>query len=354
VIERLAATRSRPWTRAAILAVLLAALLATVVLATSLGTASIPLGDVARAIGCSLLSSEVSAYLPDTTVAIIMQLRLPRVLAAAVVGAALASAGTVFQGLLRNPMADPYIIGTSGGAALGATLALILPIQVAWLGFSAVPMLAFVGALGAVLIVYGVARVGPHTPVTTLLLAGFAMSSMMAAVMSFLMLAGARTMHRVVLWTMGGVSAGSWGQIAVVTPLVLIGMGLAFMLAHDLNAFMVGEEQAGHLGVDVERRKLALLMVGSLLTAAAVTVSGLVGFVGLVVPHVSRLVFGPDHRFLLPTSALVGAILLVLSDLLARTLMAPAEVPVGIITALIGAPFFIHLLRRNKRDYYVF
>jgi len=174
---------------------------------------------------------------------------------------------------------------------------------------------------------------------------------MMAAAMSFLMLASTRTLHRVVLWTMGGVAASGWSQIQVVSPLVLLGMVLAFLLAQDLNAFLLGEEQAAHLGVDVERRKLALLMVGSLLTAAAVSVSGLVGFIGLVVPHMARLLFGPDHRFLLPASALVGSIFLVLADLVARVLMPPAEIPVGIITALIGAPFFIYLLRRSKREY---
>jgi len=202
-----------------------------------------------------------------------------------------------------------------------------------------------------VLLVYRIARVGPRTPITTLLLAGFALSSLLAAVMSLLMLAGTRTLQRVVLWTMGGVATSGWSQILVVTPLVLVGMVLAFLLSADLNAFLLGEEQAAHLGVHVERRKLGLLMVGSLLTAAAVSVSGLVGFIGLVVPHVSRLLFGPDHRFLIPASALVGAIFLVLADLLARTLMSPAEIPVGIITALVGAPFFIYLLRRSKREY---
>lgn len=343
--------RASAWWRAATLLGLGAALALAVAAATALGTVRIPLGEVAGALVRGLLGRVPVEDAAVGTQTIILQLRLPRVLTAAVVGAALAAAGTVFQGLLRNPMADPYIIGTSGGAALGATLALILPFQVVWLGFGAVPILAFVGAVAAVLVVYRVARVGVRTPVTTLLLAGFAMSSMMAAVMSFLMLAGARTLQRVVLWTMGGVTASGWGQIAVVAALVALGMGLAYLLSNDLNALMLGEEQAGHLGIDVERRKLALLLVGSLLTAAAVTVSGLVGFVGLVVPHVSRLLFGPDHRFLLPTSALLGAILLILSDLLARTLMAPAEIPVGIITALMGAPFFIYLLRRSKREY---
>jgi len=341
----------RGWSRVGILLALGLGLLGGVILATSLGTVAIPFDQVARMMVHRLVGFGSATSQSPQAEAIIFQIRLPRVVTAVIVGSALAAAGTVFQGLLRNPMADPYIIGTSGGAALGATLALILPWQVIWFGFTLVPILAFVGAMGAVLIVYRVARVGPRTPITTLLLAGFALSSMMAAVMSFLMLAGTRTLHQVVLWTMGGVAASGWSQIQVVTPLVLMGMVLALLLAHDLNAFLLGEEQAAHLGVDVERRKLALLMVGSLLTTAAVSVSGLVGFIGLVVPHVARLLFGPDHRFLLPASALVGAIFLVLADLVARVLMSPADIPVGIITALIGAPFFIYLLRRSKREY---
>jgi iron complex transport system permease protein len=270
---------------------------------------------------------------------------------AVMVGGALAVAGAVFQGLLRNPMADPYIIGTSGGAALGATIALLLPIRVVWYGFTLVPLAAFAGALVAVLLVYGIARVGPRTPITTLLLSGFATSSMMSAVMSFFMVISGRTFHQVILWTMGGVTASGWPQLQIVIPFILAGMLLAYFLAGDLNAFLLGEEQAAHLGVNVERRKLILLMVGSLLTGAAVSISGLVGFIGLVVPHVARLIFGPDHYLLLPASGLLGSIFLVLADLLARLLMAPAEIPVGIITAMLGAPFFIYLLRRSKREY---
>jgi iron complex transport system permease protein len=169
--------------------------------------------------------------------------------------------------------------------------------------------------------------------------------------MSFLMLLSGNTLRRVILWTMGGVSATGWPQLAVVVPLVLVGLVAAYALAIDLNAFLLGEEQAATLGIPVERRKLVLLMLGSLLTAAAVSISGLVDFVGLVIPHIARLVFGPDHRRLLLASALVGALFLVLADLAARVVLAPTEIPVGIITAMIGAPFFIYLLRRSKKEY---
>jgi iron complex transport system permease protein len=187
--------------------------------------------------------------------------------------------------------------------------------------------------------------------VITLLLAGFAVSSMLAAVMSFLMMLSGTGLRRIILWTMGGLGGGRWEQLLIVTPLILLGMGWSYLYAGDLNALALGEEQAAYVGVPVERRKVTLLILGSLLTAAAVSVSGLVGFVGLVIPHVARLIFGPDHRLLLPAAALLGGLFLVLSDLLARLLLAPAELPVGVITALVGAPFFIYLLRRSKREY---
>lgn len=336
------------WRRRAIVLPLLGGvLLGAVVLATAIGSVSLPLGEVVRALASRLAGASVGG----STDTIIWQIRVPRVLTAVVVGGALSTAGAVFQGLLRNPMADPYIIGTSGGAALGATIALMMPIQVSLFGFTFVSIAAFAGALGAVLLVYNVARVGPRTPVTTLLLTGFALSSVLAAIMSFLMFISNNALRRIILWTMGGLSGTGWLQLAVVIPAILIALGVTYALAHDLNAFLLGDEQAASLGVHVERRKLTLLGLGSWLTAAAVSVSGLVGFVGLVVPHVVRLVLGPDHRLLLPASTLVGGVFLVLADLLARSLMPPAELPVGIITALVGGPFFIYLLRKARREY---
>jgi iron complex transport system permease protein len=346
--------------------------------AAALGAVSIPAGSVA-----DMLLRQLGLPIPvtwtPTDESILLQVRLPRVATAILVGAALAEAGVIFQGLLRNPMADPYIIGTSGGAALGATVAMMLPLLSAslpaslpavgaalaslplppnlqdfWasaLGFSPVPVLAFLGALASVMVVYNLARVGPRTPVVTLLLAGFATSSLLAAVMSFLMLISGSALQRIVFWTMGGLAVLGWSQIAVVGPLILGSIIAVYPLAWDLNVFLLGEEEAANLGVNVERRKLYLLILGSLLTGAAIALSGLVGFVGLVIPHVTRLLLGPDHRLLLPASAMVGAIFLLLADLVARTIMAPTEMPVGIITALVGAPLFIYLLRKGKRDY---
>lgn len=320
-------------------------------LAASLGTVSIPIADIGAIALKHVLGVSVGGDWSETQEMIVWQLRLPRVLGAAAVGAALAAAGVLFQGLLRNPMADPYLLGTSGGAALAATVALLFPISAGILGFTLVPVAAFVGALAAVLLVYQIARVGTRTPITTLLLAGFAASSMMAAVMSFLMLMNQNALQRVVLWTMGGISASGWDGLRVIIPLILVGLFAAYAMTGDLNAFLLGEEQAAALGITVERSKFLVMAVGALLTSAAVAISGLVGFVGLIVPHIVRLVVGPDHRLLLPASVLSGALFLVLADLAARLALAPSEVPLGVVTALIGAPFFIYLLRQSKREY---
>ncbi len=326
-------------------------LLLALLAAASLGTVSIPAGDIAAIALKHTFGLDLGARWSEAQETIVWQIRVPRVLGAALVGAALAAAGVLFQGLLRNPMADPYLLGTSGGAALAATLALLIPATVSVLGFTLVPVSAFAGALGAVMVVYQISRIGSRTPITTLLLAGFAASSMMASIMSFLMLMNQNALQRVVLWTMGGISANGWGTLFVVTPLVLVGVAGAYALTTDLNAFLLGEEQALALGVSVERQKFLVMVVGALLTGTAVAISGLVGFVGLIVPHILRLVVGPDHRLLLPASVLSGAVFLVLADLVARMALAPSEVPLGVVTALIGAPFFIYLLRRTKREY---
>jgi len=284
---------------------------------------------------------------------ILFMIRLPRVVAGALVGAALAVAGVLFQGLLRNPMADPYIIGTSAGALFGATVARMLPVSLALFGFGLVPIAAFLGALAAVLVVYNLARVGGKTPVVSMLLAGFAVSAMLAAVTFFMVTLSGRTelIHIIYSFLMGSISVSGWDQIILIAPLIVGGIVLARFFAFRLNAFALGEEGAAYVGVNVEREKLLILGLGSLLTASAVSISGLVGFVGLVVPHAMRLVLGPDHRLLLPAAALSGGAFVVIADLFARTVRAPDEIQIGILTALIGAPFFIYLLRRTRREY---
>ncbi len=323
-------------------------------LASAFGAVTIPLPDILKMALNKIAVFDFQSTWRAVDETIIFQIRLPRVIGGALVGAALATAGVLFQGLLRNPMADPYIIGTSAGAALGATIAMTLPINLAFLGFGLVPAAAFIGALATVILVYNLARVGGKTPIISMLLAGFVVSALLAAVMAFMMSMSDRfglNLHSVYSFLMGHISVTSWGQIAIIAPLVIGGIMGARFFAFHLNAFSLGEEGAAYLGIDIERDKILILALGSLLTAAAVSISGLIGFVGLVVPHAVRLSLGPDHRFLLPASALAGAAFLVIADLLARILLAPVEIPVGVITAIIGAPFFIYLLRHARKEY---
>lgn len=337
-----------------ILACLLAILIVCLLMAGAFGAVSISPLNILKMTLNKIAFSPFQATWQATDETILFQIRLPRVIAGALVGAALAAAGVLFQGLLRNPMADPYIIGTSAGGAFGATLAMMLPVSFVFFGFGLVPLAAFFGALAAVLIVYNLARVGGKTPIISMLLAGFAVSAMLAAAMSFLIITSHQLqlrLHSVFSFLMGGIWVSDWSQIAIVAPIIIGGILVARFFAFRLNAFALGEEGAAYLGIDVERDKLSILALGSLLTGAAVSLSGLVGFVGLVVPHAVRLVLGPDHRLLLPAAALSGGAFLVIADLLARTVLAPSEIPVGIITALIGAPFFIYLLRRTRREY---
>ena len=329
-------------------------LILSVFLATALGAVNVSLPDIFRMSLNKIALFDFPATWRAVDETIIFQIRLPRVVGGALVGAALATAGVLFQGLLRNPLADPYIIGTSAGAALGATIAMILPLNLALLGFGLIPLTAFIGALTSVILVYNLARVGGRTPVISMLLTGFVVSALLVAIIAFMMSIGDRlglNLRSVFSFLMGHISVTNWNQLAVAAPLVIGGIIAARFFAFHLNAFSLGEEGAAYLGIEVERDKILILSLGSLLTATAVSISGLVGFVGLVMPHAVRLSLGPDHRLLIPASALAGAIFLVITDLLARTILAPGEIPVGIITALIGAPFFLYLLRRSRREY---
>lgn len=301
-----------------------------------------------------LLGAPFPATWPPQAEAIFFAIRLPRVVGAALVGAALAGAGVLFQGLLRNPLADPYVLGVSGGAALGGALGILLAVRFTLLGFTPVPVLAFAGALLAMSLVYGLARGGGRAPVVNLLLAGFAVSAVAGYGVSFLLILNDRlqlNLPRVYGWLLGGISVTSWGQLALVGPLVLLALAAGWTLSRGLDALGLGEEAAQQLGVAVEREKRLVILLGSLLTATAVAVGGLIGFVGLVAPHIVRLVVGPGHRLLLPAAALFGAAFLVLADLLARALLPPTEIPVGILTAFVGGPFFLWLLRRERREY---
>jgi iron complex transport system permease protein len=285
---------------------------------------------------------------PAATEAILFQLRLPRVLLGAVVGVGLAVAGTVFQGLFRNPMADPAIIGVSSGAALGA-IAVIVGAGTGALGGLGVPLAAFGGAVTTASLVYRLARIGPAVHVATLLLAGIAVAALISSLMSLVMSLSGQEIRNIYFWLLGGLATRGWDALAVVTPLVAVGVGSAFLLAGRLNLMALGEERAAQLGVDTERFKRASLAVGSLLAAAAVSVSGVIGFVGLMTPHLLRLVVGADHRRLLPAVIMGGPALLILADLASRVVLAPEELPVGAVTAILGGPFFLFLLRRERR-----
>jgi iron complex transport system permease protein len=339
---------------AVVLGLMAPVFLLCLLLAAAIGAVSIDPWHMVQMMWNRTGLTHITPVWPLSHEVILFTVRLPRVVGAALVGTALSTAGVLFQGLLRNPMADPYIIGTSAGAALGAVVALLLPLGVTLYGFGLVPLFAFIGAMVAVMVVYNLARVGGRTPIVSMLLSGFAVSSLLVAAMSLLMVVSDRLqlkLHQIFSFLMGGISVSDWRQIEVIAPLVVGGVLAGRLYAFRLNAFSLGEEGAAYLGLEVERDKMVVLALGSVLTAAAVSLGGLIGFVGLVVPHAVRLVLGPDHRLLLPAAALGGGAFLVLADLLARSLLSPAEVPVGIITALVGAPFFIYLLRRSRKEY---
>jgi iron complex transport system permease protein len=265
---------------------------------------------------------------------------------AGLVGAALAVAGTTYQGLFRNPLADPYLIGVAQGAGLGAIIGFLLPQS---LPVAIVPLLAFIGAIAAVAIVYFIARVGKTLPVTTLILAGVALGAFLAAITSHLMIVSGDRLHDIVSWLLGTFSMTSWWQVTMVLPYIVIGTIVIWLYARPLNVMQLDEDQAQQLGINVEKVKLILLAAATLITAAAVCFCGIIGFVGIIIPHAMRLIWGPDHRFLLPLATFAGASFLILADTVARTMMAPTEMPVGVITAFVGAPFFLYLLRRKKK-----
>jgi iron complex transport system permease protein len=296
----------------------------------------------------------VTPYWKPQDEVIVFDVRLPRVVGAALVGIALGTSGTIFQGLLRNPLADPFLLGTSGGASLGAIVGILVATPFDLLGFGIIPLAAFAGALASTALVYRLARTGGRTPVVPLLLAGFAVSTVLSYFVSLLLIVNDRLqldVPRIYAWLLGGVSVSDWTQLAVVGPaVVLVAVG-SVGLGQSLNALSLGDEAAERLGVDVERNRVLAIVVGSLLTGLAVTLGGLIGFVGLVVPHVVRLIAGPDNRFLLPASALAGGSYVVVADLLARSILAPTELPVGILTAFLGGPYFLFLLRRSRSGF---
>lgn len=309
-----------------ILFLLLLAAMVSILVCTVIGPAGIPFLGLAEDESASI---------------ILFSVRLPRVIAAMLVGFGLAAAGVVMQGLFRNSMADPYLLGTSSGGALGAAVAIV------FLGGAFHWVLAFVGCIAATFLVYGISRRGGRIPVEQLLLTGIAVSMFLSAILSFLMYTAGKSLHQIFLWLMGGFWNISWNDVWI--GLFIVPASLALLLfSRELNIFSLGEEDALHLGVDIEFLKKGLLLASSFITGIAVAIAGSIGFIGLITPHLMRLVVGPDHRILIPASMMAGGILLVLSDTLART--AGNEVPVGVVTAFFGAPFFIFLLKRRYME----
>ncbi len=337
------AARPRGGVRWTPLGVAALALLLVMGLATLIGSVAVPPTKVPSAIWHGL-SGELAGPLDI----IIWQIRLPRVVLAALVGSALALSGATYQGVFRNPLAEPYLLGVASGAGLGAALALAFGSVVPLLAGAGLPALAFAFALATVAAVMLLAQQGRRFPILSLILAGAVLGSSLTAATSFVMLASREQATGILAWLLGSFALASWNKVVAVLPLVVAAALLTALSGRALNLLQLGDEQAAQLGLAVERYRLLLVVAATLATAAAVSVSGIIGFVGLIVPHAVRLALGPDHRTLVPLSMLLGALFMIAADLVARTLIAPAEVPIGVITALVGGPFFLVLLRRQR------
>jgi len=315
-------------------------LLAALLLSAAVGSVFIAPWDVWQALIGRSANSSFNTILWD--------IRLPRTVLIALVGSALAGSGAAYQGLFRNPLADPYLIGVASGAGLGAVLAMTIQWPYTMLGLLSIPATAFVASLLTVFLVYLFARVGTSVPNTNLILAGVAVSSFTGALTSFLMLRSTGELRRALSWLLGGVSLVGWSSVLALLPYLAIGLGVLVLSGHALNLLQFGDEQAMQMGLDTRRAKLIIIVAASLVTAAAVSFVGIIGFIGLIVPHVVRIFWGADYRRIIPLSILGGAGVLLLADVLSRVVLAPQELPVGIVTALAGVPFFLWVLRRAR------
>src|SRR5215208_4728034 len=319
-------------------------LILMLILSMAIGAVFIPPMDVLR-----VLTGNVSN---ETFRTILFDIRLPRTILIALVGAALAGSGATYQGLFRNPLADPYLIGVASGAGLGAILAMSLRWPYTTLGLFAVPFAAFIASLLTVYLVYKFAQIGRTVPTTNLILSGVAVSSFATSITTFLMLRSSGEVRRAIGWLLGGVSLVGWDVTLALVPYLAIGMTMLVLTGYSLNLLQFGDDQATQMGLNVRRAKFIIVVAASLVTAAAVSFAGIIGFVGLIVPHMVRIWWGVDYRRVIPLSILGGASVLLIADVLARIVLAPQELPVGIVTALTGAPFFLWVLRRAKNQGY--
>ncbi len=334
-----------PWLR---LLVGVTVFTAVAAFAATRGAVDIPLGAVVGIVLSRLPGLELPDSVPGTWDTIVWQLRLPRVLLAGIVGAGLAMSGAAYQGLFKNPLADPYLVGVASGAGLGAIIVLLTGVPLFIGGFSLLPVAAFAGGVAAVAVAYSIARSSQGTPLTTLILAGVAISALAGAVSSLLMIRSDPELRPVIGWLLGSFISAEWSECGVVLVYLLPSLAIVLGFARVLNVLQLNEEHAALLGVEVEKVKLLLVAAATLVTAAAVSFNGLIGFVGLIAPHAVRLVWGVDYRFILPMSGIVGATFLILADLVARTVLSPVELPVGVVTAFCGAPFFLYILRGRR------
>lgn len=320
------------------------------VVATSMGAANITPYDVLVGIVKStpLIGKYIDINIPDTHFLIIFMVRMPRIIMASLVGMGLAVVGATFQSLFKNPMADPHILGISSGAALGAALAIIIRLPSIIASLSVVTMFSFIGAISTTILIYYIAQVKGRITTTNLLLAGSAVSFLMSALISIIMVFNQEDVNKIVFWMMGSFNASSWKNILVVAPITILGTVVIYFFHRDLNLMLIGDDNAKSLGVETEKLKQLIVMISSMIIAVSVSFSGIIGFVGFLVPHMVRMLLGPSNKFLIPFSALGGAIFLLLADTIARTIMSPAELPVGAVTALIGSPYFIYLLIKMK------
>ena len=325
-------------------------ILAAALLSLSLGPVEIPVRHVA-AIILSPIGLDLAEF-GRTEELVIQQIRLPRIIVGVCVGMALGVAGATMQGLFRNPMADPGIIGVSAGGAVGAVAS--IAIGAAGFFFLALPAFAFVGAMAACLLVYGIAATGGRFSMATLLLAGVAVNAFLGAMVSaiIILLPDNEALREILFWLAGGLDSRTWEHVQISAPFILGGIGVILLMTRDLNLLMLGDDEARSMGVRVGLARIILLAASAMATGAAVAVSGTIAFVGLVTPHVLRLMLGPDHRVLVPMSAVGGAIFVLVADTFARTIIQPAEFRVGVLAAFVGAPFFIFLLIKNKRQAY--
>jgi len=327
-------------------------LVAALVLSVAIGPIYIPPGTILSLLVGKTTGLGLAADATETFSTILFEIRLPHALLILLTGAALAGSGASYQGLFRNPLADPYLIGVAAGAGLGAVIAMSIRWPADLLGLYVIPAAAFAGGLATVMIVYSLARYGKSLPTTTLILAGVAISSFATSLTSFLMLRSNEELRRATGWLLGGSLMSGWQPVAAVLPYVLLGLAVLMTSGHALNVLQFGEEQASQMGLPAERVKFLLILAASLTAASAVAFSGIIGFIGLIVPHLVRLIWGADYRRLIPLSIISGGSALLIADVLSRVVLRPQILPVGIVTALAGAPFFLWVLRRAKNQGY--